>query len=804
MFRRRKLDRTGDERRDNRRLVDLPNLHRLRLLLQRHLLMTTPRTPGGTTEPTTALVRRMRLTSNRLIISVRRLQRYCPRRIELNNMPSARLHLAGASTPVSRRTMQSMTTTAADRITPLSVAQSSKRFTPWGTLQVSSQGGELNEAFTVSQSGTITSGTPVFEEAAGIARAGMLAASGEQLPGNPRDAIATVSTRINKFIQEYVDNFLEQAKKSSGNDPETVRAAEETAKQISYFARQGGRAATKKLAGDLGISNYKDVSTDDLQYNAVRIGSDEDRLRTAMAADPTLAQKVTQDYGQNIGQLLNGKMTILQGDEGAYELGNRSMGGGGGGTSYARGRGSFWGGGLGNLLYGAYIAKRFWSMTAAPVFQDMDAYAKTESALAPLDYYGSGAAMDLSGSAGGYLARQAHAQQVSGQAAYEEFGALSDLGNALMSNPSVARLSASGRVIGGMGIGAYVFGKTDLVGRFLGTEAGAATHGLAPALGVGTAALAGVSLGTEAYNMLQEAGITPYLGEKMGIGSFGRFLGRWGVAAEYQLATAMGGQEMAGQWARKLNDTFPALMNWLTVPERNADATGSGQIRETLDPIAGRMGVKIEDLAGSFMVAQRAYGKPIEAGSYEAGRYEELVGVAKRRGVDEASYWNQASSYAETGGLIPGTRGFFQAAADFGAMDEADQTLAMEKAGRRKSFGSALAPYLSGGWRAGANLADKLGVEKESDLTAVLAAFGSANEYGADLDAAGGDIAQLAKKLGIRSTRMSSELAGTMMDLGFSDWGNRFPPIGSTSGSTIPIECGQPRASCKPQASSAI
>jgi len=124
---------------------------------------------------------------------------------------------------------------------------------------------------------------------------------------------------------------------------------------------------------------------------------------------------------------------------GGYGTGIPGGPGGGGGGRGGNVLGRM--GGAGQLLYGAYIAKRFWTMTAQPTLMAMEEFQQTQ--MASMASIG----MDVSGTSAS-LAMQAQFQR--GQGAQQVFGGIQDIfSRAGIDNPVLNRLSAVATVGGG-------------------------------------------------------------------------------------------------------------------------------------------------------------------------------------------------------------------------------------------------------------------------------------------------------------------------------------------------------------------
>ena len=295
------------------------------------------------------------------------------------------------------------------------------------------------------------------------------------------------------------------------------------------------------------------------------------------------------------------------------------------GVAQGAARGGIWAGKLGGLLYGAYIAKRMWGMTAAPVIQDMQQYAATEAGTAPMEFYGRSEEMNLSG-AGGLIGRQSESQYRMGKAAYQSWGIIADYGTLLTQNATVNRGIATGRVVGGVAAASYILGNTQVAqqivgmlgGEQLGNAAQAGGARLAPILGRASAVLGGISLGMEGINAIdayQSARTgTDYhtIGEEGNLGSFWRFLNRAKFAGDAWQTNLKYGEEEGGRRTQQWIQENPEYWNWMSAPETNpADTPQMKKLSSGLSKLAIQTGRKREEIAPGYFSYQRTLGRPL-------------------------------------------------------------------------------------------------------------------------------------------------------------------------------------------------
>ena len=185
--------------------------------------------------------------------------------------------------------------------------------------------------------------------------------SGPMPTGDPNDFAATLRSRINTFLLNYVKE-VEGRVRGTPNELEERTMAQ----HIRELAGQQTDNALGAVNNAIGTN----------RTNVTRIAHGSVKIKNATAlqqlrdSDPTAAAKLA---GIDDDELLNGEETIITGDNGSYAIGGR-RGSSGASTGSQTPSGGLWGGKLGKALYGAYLVKRLWSMSAGPGVQAAEQY----------------------------------------------------------------------------------------------------------------------------------------------------------------------------------------------------------------------------------------------------------------------------------------------------------------------------------------------------------------------------------------------------------------------------------------------
>ena len=291
--------------------------------------------------------------------------------------------------------------------------------------------------------GNVTIDAQQVREGTSVARSVKTKVMGQagKLVGAPEDVAATVRG----LVYEIFDDEIQAVRK----------AAEQTK------GKTGARAHAEKVrtVADEILSNFQDQVDSELGTSGSR-GRYHQAKRTPIYTlqelgelalkDPSIAAKIQAAGGGE--QFFGGGMppTVFSGDNGDQYL----VGDGDSSGSPYRSRQRMWGGKFGQFLYSAYIAKRLWTMTAAPVMQEVDQYGKYLGELAPMAAVSEtqqGGQLDLNQTDAGYLNRQAATQRYFARGSFQQFGGFSDVAYSLTgSGDGLARAWAGLRVGGGI------------------------------------------------------------------------------------------------------------------------------------------------------------------------------------------------------------------------------------------------------------------------------------------------------------------------------------------------------------------
>ena len=187
--------------------------------------------------------------------------------------------------------------------------------------------------------------------------------SGPMPTGDPNDFAATLRARINKFLLDYVKEVEGRVRGTPNELEERTLAA-----HIKELAGQQTDNALGAVNSAIGTSKTNVSRT---AHGSVKI-KNAASLQQLRDSDATAATKIA---GMTDEELLQGEETIITGDNGSYSIGGRGRSGGSSSSAEPRDRSNgFWGGKLGKVLYGAYLMKRLWSMSAGPGMQAAEQY----------------------------------------------------------------------------------------------------------------------------------------------------------------------------------------------------------------------------------------------------------------------------------------------------------------------------------------------------------------------------------------------------------------------------------------------
>ena len=313
------------------------------------------------------------------------------------------------------------------------------------------------------------------------------------LPNNPNDAIATFEGRISDSLNRQKKAAIQELEKS-GLSPEMAKTVAEFKEDIAKAAISSVKKdINDEIAGD-GIDRGEKVSKREasgLGYSATPV-RDGEQAKAIAEARGSIRSKIAEMGTTPEALAGSNERTILTSDEGeVFAFGGEGYGGPGPRS------GGLWKGKVGQALYGAYLMKRLWSMSAGPGIQKGNQYIQ-----------GIGneyeRAAEFGGGMGDNIAsRQAITEERSGRAAAQVYGGFSDAGYLLSEHPGLSRMGqylGLGAGIAGTGyMGANMLAATGMISEGLGAAAGPA----AIAAGAGVLAVGG---GMELYNQIFQGG----------------------------------------------------------------------------------------------------------------------------------------------------------------------------------------------------------------------------------------------------------------------------------------------------------
>ena len=558
-----------------------------------------------------------------------------------------------------------------------------------------------------------------LQQAVGMGARAVDEALGSPLPQNPNDAVATFEARV--------ADSLNRQKKASIQELENSGLSPELAKTVTEFKEDIAKAAISTAKHQVVDKITDDANTrgvpvskreaEGLGYSAVSVRS-ADQAKALAETKSDIRAKIAE-MGTTPEELAAGKeRTVLTSEEGeVYAFGGEGYGGSG-----PRVRGGLWGGKMGAALYGAYLMKRLWSMSAAPGIQESQQYLT-----------GIGSEYDrwlgMQGQGSGISTRMALEAEMRGQAASEIYGGFSE-GSYLMGqvSPSLNRMGQYAGLAGGLAGGAFmgigVLGQMGMLPAGLGlTAASAGPVGLAVG---GTALAAGA--GMELENQLFFGG--------RGVMTPGNLWHGAGVVATLGKSTAMTAWDvLSGQ--KNLHEAIPYpglfsnqfFQQNMTVGEiASADALGQkvfgvpdvDRVRDLNQALAVAGMENPEQTAGVATRLDQIFG-----GKFNQ-QFAQMFGKASLDlGLTSKENLGPAEQYAAQMGYQFGTAGYQRAVMSYGLSgDVARQNTLAWQGGRVSALG----------------LADQLGPAVVRPVRDDRADHGQKSRHDPD---AGGDVGQL-------------------------------------------------------------
>lgn len=498
-------------------------------------------------------------------------------------------------------------------------------------------------------------------EAVGIANQAVSKAAGMQRTGSAPSDFATFRKRIDKFIDKTIEERIAGIE-ASGTDAGDKVADRQLATRIKGLARRMVGQAARDIAGPNALTSATEIG-----YGAESVSIDE--LQTRAEQMPWLKQQMQQLGPRGMQEVSQYGGTFTQGDPGGPSFTVPPAGRGGRpwrGPSEQGGRRGPWGGAMGSALYSMYIARRFWGYTGDPVMQAMGQYGQTAADLGPLwsgDTSQEGAA--------GMPSTAYRRQYMLGQGAYQQFGGLTGPLQDFLGTRAGGRLSASTGVAAGLLIGGHILGSgLPMMGMAAPSAAsgviGRAAAGAAGAAGPLSAAMMGLTVGTEIANVA--------MGTQYGmLDVFGVANQAIGRVAFLTSGPEMQKQILEGPLGEYLQRDFAA---------EAADAGVLAGYDEFQDAVKFESS---EEAAATFAAARSLTGQP---GNTMATQMwgKEILDMSREEGISQSAAASILGSAATQEGYALGDLGGLQAAKNVRGMSPAERQTYNEAGGRKRSI----------------------------------------------------------------------------------------------------------------------
>ena len=577
--------------------------------------------------------------------------------------------------------------------------------------------------------------------------------SGPMPTGDANDFAATLRSRINKFLLSYVKEVEGRVRGTPNEMEERTMAA--------HVKELAGQQTDEKLGAINHVLGTNRTDITRTSHGSTGRAKTQEQLDQIKNADPAIAGKLA---GVDETELLQGEDTILTGDYGSYTFGGKGGGGSSRSTSSSRSGNGYWSGKLGKALYGLYLTKRMWNMTAGPGEAEAERY---EQGIG--NEYERAAAFG-GGTADNRASRQSVTQERAQLAASQVYGGLSDVGYVLSPNGGLSR---TGQYLGlGMGLGSTVYmgaqvgeqmkmispetaGKLGKVGMFVGAET--------MTLGVGM----------EVYNQLFQQG-RPV----MSIGGAGQDLAA-GMATlrargEYNQKTTgnttsirsgapamrggnLGPYQVAEPTAEDLWDQLrPEEKAVITASTRRwmGGDTGAERLRGLNDLLSTNAYETVEQSAAGNSILHQVFGD-----DYSDAMAQAFGSQAARLGVGTQGLSSGAVQYASQSGAKRGTNAFQQLFDAFAYKNDlGEQDTLSFVAGRQSQLGNqlqALMPANSTYENLGVNMAKTMSIPQIYNASSAITGYQSFN---------GTASPTMMQNLGYAAGRMNQYVGGVVSD----------------------------------------
>jgi hypothetical protein len=597
-------------------------------------------------------------------------------------------------------------------------------------------------------------------------------------------AAATMGERVSKLINKKIE-ALEKSVKAEGGD--TV-AAKEVARRAQEVAKD---AVEQHMDGFRAVGEYAGRPGDFGYSNAARLNKQE--LSQAAAKDSELREHLINSSG-SVDQAAAGPAGVFAGEGRSYRYGDGAVWGGRGRGRYGTSGGddgegeegpfehSPYQSPVGRFMMAQFMMSMAWQNTGGKVLETADQYGTSQAYMSPMAAFGNGG---VSGGAPGYAARMAIAQDRAGEAAYSQYGILGELG-AEFAGGAYAGIGNTLAVSGGAGLAAGI-GATAL---------GGATAAAAGPIGVGVAALtaapfiggmtanaitgkdwdSGWSLRNVGRAAVLSAGFDFFGEDATNQSRFAQLAGAfapWGAQGDVltEAVESTGKSELeimqSGWLGQVMEGVFPGALSSLAVSPAEQQAIPLSKFNRE---IASKYQIKPEESAKILSGMQVGMGGLDDIGQKRIA--EQMVGISLDTNKDQLGLLSQ---YASLRGVPEGSEDWSDLALNWvNASSEEERVELLRKQTKMSQAYSQFAPYLDGGTRAAAQLADNFGLGHMASAQAfsqVASGFGM--DYGrdmTDLEATGfaqtmqGQSPRINMKLANIANNVAGLGAGTMSD----------------------------------------
>ncbi len=568
---------------------------------------------------------------------------------------------------------------ASNRISDVNLKHSGDLGDPVRVIRTLANKGKETATIEYKRDGNTTLSAEHTGQAISVARAAASAAVGGDYSGlTGTEQAATLNTRINKYIDDYVNkNFV-----ATGGDEQAKAQVEKIRVGVREIARDAARPFLTQSGRDLGA----DPDWMDLSANAITPRTKK-ALQAHMAQSPELTEKIAQMGG--IDEVWSGQQKVITDGTASYRVGQGGAGKNSFNTDdFSR---SIYQTPIGKFQMASFMAKMFWQSTGGVVLDEAKGYATLSERTAGMSSYGGGELSSAELSSG----KMAVASARSGETAYKQFGFASELpytfggGTTGTIANRVANDAGVAMGIGGMaGIGTYAVGAL-AASAGLGTTAGLVAASGWVGLGVAGVA-AGVMLGGEAYNYFshkdEDSGLSykNFMRQGAVYQSVNNLLDKHQTdtsSSYYRIARGNSMSYEGSDQEKALSlvgingikaeaEAFNANKTWFGMGDQTmGEAYGSGYglnlaynaERANYTELASKIGIdsgaSVEAVLAQLPSIQSMSGMTAEDLKTPEGQKlaVDLITAGKNRGIATDELERQGDSYAKSKGFYPGT-----------------------------------------------------------------------------------------------------------------------------------------------------